>query len=112
MWYIKAERVVNRWMGMHPYKKIGTGEVLQEGKSIARVNYSINRWRYPDDNPRSIAGKIEVPTELSIPLMKAWRDERSLTLETNDLGPRITFRLSMWDTWRTFTRFNIEGRTT
>jgi hypothetical protein len=54
---------------MHPYKKNGTGVVFQEGKSIAQVNYSINRWPCPDDNPRSIAGKIEVPTELSLPLL-------------------------------------------
>ena len=111
MWYIKAQIAVDRWMRMHPYKKNGTGEVFQEGKSIAQVNYSISRWRYPDDSPRSVAGKIEVPTDLSLPLVKAWRDERSLTLRTNDLGPSITFRLSMWDTWRTFTRFSIEGRT-
>ena len=111
MWYIMAEIAVNRWMGMHPHKKSGTGEVFQEGKIIAQVNYSISRWRCPDDNPQSIAGKIELPTEMSLPLKKAWRDERSLTLQANDLGPTITFRLSMWDTWRTFTRFNIEGRT-
>jgi len=97
---------------MHPHKKNGTGEVFQEGKSIAQVNYSISRWRYPDDSPRSVAGKIVVQTDLSLPLVKAWRDERSLTLRTNDIGPSITFRLSMWDTWRTFTRFNIEGTTT
>jgi len=112
MWYIKAETAVNRWMGMHPYKKNGTGEVFQEGKSIAQVNYCFGRWRCPDDGPRSIAGKIEVPTGLSSLLMKAWRDERSLILQTNDLGPSITFRLSMGDTWRAFTRFSIEGRTT
>ena len=112
MWYIKAEIAVNRWMGMHPYKKSGAGEVFQEGKSIARVSYSINRWRCPDDSPQSIAGKIELPTDMSLPLKKAWRDERSLILQAKDLGPSITFRLSMWDTWRTFTRFSIEGRTT
>jgi hypothetical protein len=99
-------------MGMHPHKKNGTGEVFQEGKSIAQVNYCFSRWRCPDDNPRSVAGRIEVPTELSLPLVKAWRDERSLILHTDDLGPSITFHLSMWDTWRTFTRFSIEGRTT
>jgi len=99
-------------MGMRPHKKNGTGEVFQEGKIIAQVNYHFSRWQCPDDRPRSVAGKIEVPTELSSPLIKAWRDERPLTLQTNDLGPSITFRLSMWDTWRTFTRFSIEGRTT
>ena len=111
MWYIKAQIAVARWMRMHPYKKNGTGEVFQEGKSIAQVNYSISRWRYPDNSPRSVAGRIEVPTELSSPLVKAWRDERSLILQANDLGPSIAFRVSMWDTWRTFTRFSIEGRT-
>ena len=99
-------------MGMRPYTKIGTGEVFQEGKIIAQVNYSISRCRYPDDSPRSVAGKIEVLTELSLPLMKAWRDERPLILHMNDLEPGITFRLSMWHTWRTFTRFSIEGTTT
>jgi len=112
MWYIKAQIAVDRWMRMHPYNKSGTGEVFQEGKIIAQVNYSISRWRHPDDSPRSVAGRIEVPTELSAPLVKAWRDERSLILQAEDLGPSITFRLSMWDTWRTFTRFSIEGRTT
>jgi hypothetical protein len=112
MWYIKAQIAVARWMRMHPYKKNGTGVVFQEGKSIAQVNYYFSRWRCPDDSPRSIAGKIEVPTELSLPLLKAWRDERPLILHMNDLEPSITFRLSMWDTWRTFTRFRIEGKTT
>jgi hypothetical protein len=97
---------------MRPYRKSGTGEVFQEGKSIAQVAYSLCKWRYPDDSPGSIAGKIEVPTESSLPLLKAWRDERPLILHMNDLGPSITFRLSMWDTWRTFTRFSIEGKTT
>ena len=112
MWYIKAQIAVDRWMRMHPYKKNGTGEVFQEGKSIAQVNYYFSRWRCSDDSPRSIAGTIEVPTELSLPLLKAWRDERPLILRMNDLEPSITFRLSMWDTWRTFTRFRIEGKTT
>lgn len=99
-------------MGVRPYTKNGIGEVFQEGKSIAQVTYSINRWRRPDDGPRSVAGKIEVPTESSLSLMKAWRDERPLILHMNGPEPRISFRLSMWDTYRTFTRFRIEGRTT
>ena len=100
------------WMGMRPYTKNGTGEVFQEGTSIAQVTYSINNWRRPDHVPRSIAGKIEVPTDLSLSLIRAWRDERPLILHMNDLEPSISIRLSMWDTWRTFTRFRIEGKTT
>ena len=112
MWYIEGEVAAECWMGMRPYTKSGTGEVLQDGKSIAEVTYCINNWRLPEANPRSIAGRIEVPTKLSSSLLKAWRNERPLILHTNDLGADVTFHLSMWDTWRTFTRFRIEGKPT